>query len=422
MIFSRTDLVIAGLAAGMVLAVGADNWPRWNGPQGNGVAGDGDFPVQFGPDRNLAWKAPMPGAGSSTPVVWDQHIFVTGPIEGEDGLIALDWNGDERWRVRLGEQRPGKHRNGSGSNPSPVTDGERVYVYYKSGTIAAVDFAGKVVWKKNLQEMYGEDTLWWDLGTSPVLAGGRVIVAVMHEGDSYIAALNPFNGNVDWRTPRNFKTPSESDQSYTTPFVWNDGNRDQIVTWGADHVTGHDAADGSLLWTCGGFNPDDKAYWRVIASASASAAAGIAVVPYGRAKHVAGIRPGGEGDVTKSNRLWERDGFGADVPTPVVSGERVYILEDRGEVYCLDLKSGRDQWSQALPRHRSSYYASPVLAGNILFCTREDGMLFVCRVNDEGFEVIAENDLKERVIATPVPVRDRLLIRGENHLFCFASN
>lgn len=403
------------------LAAAAENWPQWRGPLANGVAADGDYPVEFTSDQGVAWIAALPGAGCSTPAVWDDSIFVTCGIDGQDGVLCFAMDGRERWRKQLGPERPGKHRNGSGSNPSPVTDGERIIVYFKSGTLACFDFAGRESWRVNLHEKYGADTLWWDLGTSPVLAGDRVIVAVIQAGESYLVALEVATGDALWKAPRQFERPQESDQAYTTPQVVRIDGRDQLVVWGADHLTGHDLETGKMLWQCGGFNPDDQPMWRVIASPAIDG--GIAVVPYGRSEYLAGIRLGGAGDVTESVRIWEKQGRGqgADVPTPAAKNGRAYVLGDAGRITCLTVATGDEIWTDDLPRSRSKFFSSPVLAGDKLYAAREDGIVFVGRIRDEGFELLAENDMGETIIAMPVPIRGGLLIRGREHLFRIAS-
>jgi outer membrane protein assembly factor BamB len=402
-------------------AAAADNWPQWRGPTADGVAADGEYPVEFSNEKDVAWKVTLPGVGCSTPAVWDDAIFVTCGIDGNDGVVCYGMDGEERWRKTLGPERAGKHANGSGSNPSPVTDGERVVVYFKSGSLACYDFAGKELWQINVQDKFGKDTLWWDLGTSPVLADGKVIVAVMQDGDSYLAAFDVKNGELAWKEPRQFERPEESDQAYTTPEVVSIDGQDQLVVWGADHLTGHDLATGKMIWQCGGFNPNEEGYWRVIASAATEG--GIAVVPYGRGNFVAGVRLGGEGDVTKSARLWEKEGraIGADVPAPVAKDGRAYLLGDKGRIACLDVKTGDEVWTYELPRNRNKYYASPMLAGDKLYCVREDGAVLVGRVSEDGFELLAENEMGESVIAAPVAIRDGLLIRGREHLFRIAD-
>lgn len=396
-----------------------DNWPQWRGPGGSGLAEAGACPVEFSPEKGVLWKVELPGTGSSTPVVWGDRIFVTCPAEGEDSVLCLDGKGTRLWHVKLGKERPGKHRNGSGSNPTPATDGEHVFVYYKSGTVACLGLDGKVVWRTNLQEKYGEDTLWWDLGTSPVLVEDKVIIAVLQEGDSYIVALSKKTGEEVWREGRNFKCQPECDQTYSTPLVVRRGDRTQVLCWGADRLTANDAATGKPVWVCGGFNPEDKGMWRTIASPCASD--GIAVVPYGRGDFLAAVKLGGEGDVTDTHRLWEKKGVGADVPTPVARDGKVYLLTDRGALHCLDIVTGKESWSAELPRGRGNFYASPILAGQRIYCVRENGAVVVGEVSSDGFRLLAENDMGERILATPVLVGGKLLLRGEKRLFCIGS-
>ncbi len=394
----------------------ADNWPGWRGPAGQGIAVDGDYPVEFSAESNVDWKVELPGRGSSTPAVWEEQIFVTCPIDGQDGVVCYDFAGEELWRQSLGPERIGRHRNGTGSNPSPATDGNHLAVYYKSGTLASFNLQGKLLWQKNLQELYGPDTLWWDLGTSPLLDEGKIVVAVMQDGDSYLVAFDADTGKVAWKQPRKYETEKESDQSYTTPAVVSQGSKKVIVTWGADHLTGHDLATGELLWECGGFNPENKGQWRVIASPAVDNQ--VAIVPYGRGEFLAAIKlEDAQGDTTDTHRLWELTEIGSDVPTPLITGSRVILLTDKGTLYGLDKLSGEKRWEETLPKARAKYYASPVLAGDLLYCAREDGVIMVCRLTEDDLEIVAENAMDESTIATPVPVRGKLLVRGETHLF-----
>ncbi len=415
----KTLSILSAVLLASNLPALADNWPQWRGPEGTSVAAPGSYPVTFSNTVNVAWKVKLPGKGSSTPVVWGDRIFVTSGHGGEDGVLAYDRDGGLLWDITLGKERPGKHQNGSGANSSPITDGKHLYVYFKSGTVASLTLDGALNWKTNLQERFGEDTLWWDLGTSPVLAGDHLVIAVMQEGDSYVVALKPEDGSVAWKVDRTFEVQKETGQSYTTPYVAEIDGRETIVIWGADRLTGHDPTDGKTLWTCGGFNPEDKPMWRVIASPAITG--GIAVVPFGRTKYTAGVRLGGSGDITASARLWERDDVGADCPTPVGRDGKVYLLSDRGEIHCLDAVTGRDLWKGAIPRAAAKYYSSPILAGDLLYCAREDGVVATVRVSDSGMEVLSQNDMGERIAAAPVPVNDRLLIRGVEHLYCLES-
>jgi outer membrane protein assembly factor BamB len=401
-----------------VMPTGRADWPQWRGPHANLVVPAANLPVKFSQNENLLWEVDLQGEGSSTPAVWGDAIYVTVTAGDKDVLACYGIDGQEHWRRELGNAREGKNRVATGSNPSPVTDGKHIVAYFKSGQLACTDTAGKVLWNKNLQDEFGKDTLWWDLGTSPILTTRGVVVAVMQEGDSYLVCLDLDSGDVVWRTSRTYERPRESDQSYTTPVVADVEGHETIVTWGADHLTGHDAATGELLWDSGGFNPDEQGMWRSIASATI--ADGVAVVPYGRGDFLAAVKLGGRGDVTTKNRLWDKQGVGADVPCPLIAGGKIYILSDRGKVTCLDLASGDELWSDDLPKGRANYFSSPLLAGDKFYCLREDGTMFVATV-DGGLEVLAENELDENCVATPVPLDNSLLVRSRSKLYHFGT-
>jgi outer membrane protein assembly factor BamB len=402
-------------------ALAQDNWPRWRGPRDNGSTETGSYPVKWDADSVL-WKAPLPGKGSSTPIVWNERIYVTAPVEGNDAVLAFDWNGKQLWQTTFGPESPGKHRLGSGCNPSPATDGQGLFVNFKSGTLAALELDGRTRWKTNLVERYGPDTLFWDHGTSPVLTRDCVVLARMHRGESWLAAFDKKTGDLRWKVARNFKTPMECDNGYTTPLVIKHRGREAILVWGAEHVTVHDAADGATIWSCGDFNPQASAMWPAIASPVI--AGDVVVIAYGRndrrQPRLFGIRTGGEGDVTSTHHLWKRDDTGTFAPTPVEYKGRVYLARDRGEVECLDPATGKTVWSDALPKGRQAYYSSPIVAGGKLYAAREDGTVFVASI-DGKFELLSENALGEPVIASPIAAGNRLFLRGERHLFCIAG-
>ncbi len=396
----------------------AANWPSWRGANGAGAAVAGDYPDRLD-EKNRLWQIELDGKGCSTPVVWNDQIVITGPLEGADGVMAFDWNGKELWRTKIGPERAGRHRNGSGSNPSPVTDGNGIYVYYKSGNLAALDLSGRLRWKTNLQERYGKDTLYWDLGTSPVLTKRDVVAAVMHKGESYLAAFDKQSGKLSWKVSRNYETPVENDHSYATPIVTQHEGKEALVVWGGEHLTAHDAANGNILWSAGDFNPSGKRNWVVVGSPVI--VQDVVVVPYGRGTRLHGVRLGGSGDVTKSHRIWDRDDTGLFVPTPAVWKGDALLVRDKGEVEVIDPITGKTVWSDALPKHRAKYYSSPTIAGGKVYASREDGVLFVAQL-EGGFKLLSENNLGERVIAAPVPVNGRILLRGEKHLMCFTSS
>jgi hypothetical protein len=417
----QTAILVVLLTCGFALAEDGTDWPQWRGPLDNGSIEGGTYPVHFDAN-NVRWRFDLPGKGSSTPIVLNRTIYVTAPVDGKDALLAIDWLGGKQWATTFGSQVRGKHRNGSGSNASPVTDGKAVFVYFKSGTLAAVDLDGSVRWKTNLVERFGQDTLYWDHGTSPVLTDKYVIMVRMHRGESWLAAFDKISGDLAWKVARNYTTPVECDHGYTTPLTIQHKGKEALLVWGAEHLTIHDTADGKLVWSCGDFNPDSNKLWPAIATPVV--VGDMAIISYGRndrrIPRLHGIKLDGSGDVTATNRVWKRNDVGTFVPSPVAYKGRLYLVRDRGEVECLDPVTGRTIWSDAFPKSSSAFYSSPLIAGGKLYAPREDGVVFVASVTDNKFELLAENDMAERVIGSPVPALNRIYIRGDRHLFCLA--
>lgn len=399
------------------------DWRAWRGPLSNGSVESGKYPVKFGEDLYL-WRTKLPGKGCSTPILLDGFIYLTSPAAGHDALLSYDMQGKEVWRATFGRENAGKHRNGSGSNASPATDGKAIFVFFKSGTFAAVELDGKVRWKTDLVERFGKDTLFWDHGTSPMLTEKYVVMARMHQGESWLAAFDKVTGEIAWKVGRNYVTPTECDHGYTTPLLIQHQGKESILVWGAEHLTIHNASDGQVTWTCGNFNPEGHKLWPAIATPVI--VGDIVVVAYGRndrgTPRLHGVRMTGTGDVTKSNHVWRRDDVGTFVPSPIAYQGRVILVRDRGEVASIDPETGKTVWEGAFPKHRSNYYASPLIAGGKLYAPREDGAVFVADVAHDKFELLSENAMGESVIGSPIPAGNSILIRGENHLFCIGGD
>jgi outer membrane protein assembly factor BamB len=412
-----TSICLLSVVAIPAFAEQERRWPAWRGRDSSGANQKGSYPTKLSVGENLHWKAALPGKGCSTPVVWDDHVLLTCPIDGNDAVLSFGWDGRTKWLARVGPERKGKHRNGSGSNPSIVTDGKRIYSLFKSGNFACLDFEGKTIWKNDLTS-FGKDTLYWDFGTSPILTSKHVIVALMRKNNSWLVAYEPKTGKIAWKVERNYETPPECDHSYATPSLITHKGEEAILVWGAERLSAHLAKDGSTLWVSTGFNPNQKKNWVVVGSQVV--AGEVAIVPYGRGTNLAGIKLGGEGDVSDTHRLWTRKDSGCFVTTPAVADGKVYILRDRGEVHCIDPMTGKSHWEDAFPRASSSYYGSPTVAGGKLYAPREDGVILVADIT-KGFKFLAESDMGERVIASPVPINNRILIRGERNLFCFGG-
>lgn len=397
---------------------GAD-WPNWRGPSGTGSISGGEYPTSWTAE-GVAWKYRLPGKGSSTPIILGDRIYVTTPADGQDAVVALSLQGERLWQTPLGTESAARHRLGSSCNASPVTDGTGIFVYFRSSRLVALELDGSIRWTKDLAAEFGQEELYWDQGTSPVITDDHVILARMHAGESWIAGFDKANGELRWQQQRDYDTPPENDNGYTTPVFFQHQGRNAFLIWGADHLTAHSASDGSVLWTCGGFNPDKTGLWPAIASPVVSG--NLAIVPVGRDDRqgqgkMHAVRLDGEGDVTNTHRVWQRDDVGVFVSSPVEYEGRVFLLRPRGEIVCLAPDTGKTIWAESLPRGRTSYYASPIVANGVLYAAREDGVVFAASVKDK-FEVLSENAMHEQIVASPVADRERLFLRGEQHLFC----
>ena len=403
-----------------------DLWPQWRGATQTGVAPDGDYPVKWDETNNVIWKQSLPGLGGSTPVIANSFGFLTYGDDGKNHLAAINLrDGKTRWTQQFGSDRGNKHRKGSGSNPSAVTDGQHVFAYFRSGDVGCTDLDGNVQWTTNLQDRFGEDTLWWDLGTSPLLTDKAVVIAVMQSGPSYLVALEKTTGELMWRTERMLDAPKEAAQSYATPLWVEIDDKKIIAVMGADHLTLHNATTGEEIGRLGGFNPEGEEFFRSISSPVASG--DLIVCPYARGATLTCVNmrllAEGKGE---DSIVWFRDDLGSDVPTPAILDNNLYVVNDgksnRGLVSCLDLATGKTLWTVQTRKSRHGFSCSPLVAGNHLYVTGENATTFVIGPLDSKMpELLESNELGDDepfTVASPVPEKDSLIIRTRNSLYC----
>ena len=396
----------------------AENWPQWRGTNQDGVSLSTGFPTEWGEGKNILWKVKVPGWGTSTPAIWEDRIFLTCDGGEQNSLVCLNREGKQRWQVNVGSTAGNRNRKASASNPSPVTDGKRVYAYYRSGDLACVDLEGKIVWRTNLQDEYGRDSLGWDLGTSPVLTERSVVIAVMHQGPSYVVAIDRESGKQVWKQERRGDAPGEARDSYTTPLVTHDGDRETVVVLGADYITAHAADTGKETWRTESLNPSGRGNWRSIASPVVSG--GLVVAPYSRGNTLSAVRLGVDRKAAKADVAWDIDIPTTDVPSPVAYQGKIYLCGDRGDVTSIDAASGKELWTTQLPRNRYPFSSSPVIAEGRLYATRENGTTYVLALGDQP-KLVATNALRENTYATPVFLDGRVFLRTSDYLFCIGT-
>jgi outer membrane protein assembly factor BamB len=416
--------------AWMIAASPEANWPQWRGPHLNGTSTRAKhLPVTWSETENVVWRTKLPSWSAATPIIWEDTVFVTSAEEGFSQasenpdklfLIAVNRNdGSIRWQKLLGQGNRFYMKQNMAS-PSPVTDGQHVWIMTGTGVLACFDFAGHEVWQRDIQKEYGSFGLHYGYGSSPLLHEGRLYVQVLHgmttDDPSYVFAADAKTGKTIWKIERPTDAIRESPDNYGTPILIPLEGKLQLVISGGDYVTGHDLGNGIELWRMGGFNPENSRTYRTIASSLAFD--GIIYASSTRGMPFIAFRAGGIGDITKTNLLWQNN-LGADVPSPTTDGKRIYVVNDNGIVVAFDPKTGDIEWE----RRRIEpgiYSASPVIADGKMYATSEEGTTTVLAVGGE-FKILAVNKLGSYTLATPAPVDNQIFIRTADYLYCIAN-
>jgi outer membrane protein assembly factor BamB len=418
---SSSRLVFASLfITSWVSAVAlGDNWPQWRGPNLNGTSGEKNLPVKWGVDENVAWKLALPGFSGSTPVIWGERIFLN-VADGDDlWLWCVDRKqGTALWKKSLGAGNK-KVRKQNMSSPSPVTDGKNVYTMTGTGILKGFDFDGKEIWSRDIQKDYGKFGQNWGYASSPLLYEDSLYVEVLHGAKttepSYILRINKATGKNVWKVKRETDAVGESPDAYTTPTLVRYTDHVEIVILGGDALTGHDPLTGKEIWRGRGLNPENEPDNRIIASPVV--ADGVIYAPT-HVRPFLAYRAGGRGDITKSNLMWTAQ-YGPDVPSPVTDGTYLYLVHDKGIVWCLDAKTGKEFYGP-VRLAPGTYTASPVLADGKIYVTNEDGLTSVLKAGAQ-FEVLAENALNDYCLSSPAVSDGQIFIRTSGALYCIGK-
>ena len=416
---SRRALFVASFIALSISAASAENWPQWRGPLLNGVSSEKNLPVKWTTEENVTWKTPLPEWSGSTPIIWDNYIFLN--VAEKDSLFLWALNradGSVRWKKPLGAGNV-KMRKQNMSSPSPVTDGKSVWVMTGTGILKCFDFSGNEVWGRDIQKDYGKFGLNWGYASSPLFYDNSLFVPVLHgmrtDDPSYILRIDARTGKTTWRAERPTPAIMESPDSYITPGLLRNGSKIELVISGGDCVTGHDLSNGAELWRAYGLNPDNNPTYRIVNSPLISD--GMIYVG-SKYKPYLAVRAGGNGDVTKSHVAWTFAN-GPDVPTPVIEGDRLYIIRDNGVVFCLDKKTGQELYGQQRLK-TGTYSSSPVLADGKIYVTSEEGLTTVFKTGPT-FEILAENALNDYCLSSPAISDGQIFIRTAQTLYCIGK-
>ncbi|HET8676209.1 MAG TPA: PQQ-binding-like beta-propeller repeat protein [Blastocatellia bacterium] len=415
----------------------SDNWPQFRGPKSMGVADDPKLPDTWSATENVSWKTEIPGVGWSSPVVWNNKIFVTSVIskgEIEAPKKGLYFGGERkastdehRWMVYCVDWKTGKilwereafkgvppssrHLKNSYASETPVTDGERVYVYFGNVGLFCYDMDGKPLWDKRwgpFKTRYG-----WGTAASPVLHKDRVYVVNDNDDQSFIIALDKKTGNQIWRVDR------EEGSNWATPYIWENELRTEIVTPGTKKVRSYDL-NGKLLWELVGMSsisiPTPFSKFGLVYITS-----GYVMDPV---RPVYAIRPGAAGDISlkegeRGNQhiAWFQPQAGPYNPTPVIYGDNYYTLLDRGFFTAHDAKTGKEIYGkQRIDAAAGAFTSSPWAYNGKIFCLSEDGDTYVIQAGPE-YKLVGKNSLGEMCMATPAIAQGSLIIRTAARLY-----
>ncbi len=410
--------VIIAIAMTLSMSVvSAEDWPNWRGPNRDGRSTE-SVPVAWDTETNVAWKLEMPEWSGSTPVIWGDRIFLN-VADGENlELWCLDREARPLWKrfLSAGNHRERKQNM---SSPSPVTDGQHVWVMTGTGVIRAFDFDGQELWMRSIQADYGPFGLNWGYASSPLLHDGALYVQVLHgmrtDDPSYILRIAAATGETVWRVERPTEAIRESPDSYTTPTLVEYQGTTEVVVTGGDAVTGHDPQTGRELWRADGLNPTRNTMYRLVASPIVTN--DIIIAP-SRVRPLLALRAGGSGDVLESHVIWRADN-GPDVPTPVTDGTYLYIVNDQGIVFVHEVQTGELVYGRQRLRP-GTYSASPVIADGKIYVTNERGLTSVFSAGPE-FEILSENPLNDYVLSSPAISDGQIFIRTAQYLYAIGD-
>lgn len=403
--FCLSLLVLLGFVA---TPAPAENWPQFRGPRGDGTSNEKNVPTRWSQTENVAWKSPIPGIGHSSPVVWENSVFLTSATEdGKRLLLRLDANsGKLLWESAVAStERESMHRENSSASSTVATDGQNVITSFQVGDrvdIRSYDFGGKLRWAVQPLKFSGEHGYSY----SPILYKDLVIFDIRQDGDdSATIALDKKDGTLRWRAK-----PRTKRISHITPLLIDDG-REQLLVSGSDETASYDPQTGKQLWWCKG--PSE------VAVAGLCYADGLVFTTAGWPSRTRmAIRTDGSGDLPESAVAWSSRRQVTYVPSPVYHEGHLYSIVDEGMLNCFNMKTGETKWDQ---RIGGRFRSSMVLANGLVYITNDKGLTTVFRATPESFQQVSVNDLKEFCYTTPAISNGRLFIRTEGNLYCIAS-
>ena len=436
---SELTLILLGSILVTKSTLKADsNWPSWRGVTGNGVAPDSSNPPkEWSEEKNIFWKIKLPGLGHSTPVIWQDKIFLTSaipfgevteppiydnapgshdnsPVAQKHKFVVLcidKKTGETIWSTKCNELFPheGGHKSGSLASASPVTDGKQVIAYFGSHGLYSIDCqSGKIIWKRDLGKMatkhgHGE-------GSSPVLKDNTIIINWDHEKESAIYAINKNTGKNIWKVDRKEVT------SWSTPIIVKSGEKNQVIVSSTQRIRGYDMNNGKVIWECSGMSNN------VVASPVSENEKVYLGCSYDKRAMIAIDIKEAKGDITDTDHvMWSTNKRTPYVPSPLLyKGTLYYLSHYQGILSVTHAESGKTKAGPFRISALRDIYSSPVGAGDHIYITSREGLTIVLSHDDEP-EPVAFNKLEDSFSASASISGNQIFLRGEKFLYCIGS-
>jgi outer membrane protein assembly factor BamB len=404
---SRPALLVLLVSASIARA---DDWPQFRGPSGSGVAAGAEAPVEWGAGKNIRWRTPLGGTGSSSPIVSRGRVFVTAATDKgrKRSLVCLDRKtGTTLWTRTVDAPEEPTQQENPYCGSTPCADGERVVVWHASAGLHCYDFEGKPLWSRDL----GKVDHMWGYGSSPILHGDRVFLNVGPGDRTYLVAIDRRSGEIVWKAEEPGGKSKEWIGSWCTPRIVRIDGKDQLLVAWPNYVKAYDPAGGAELWRCGGLGK------LVYADVAVDGGLGVATGE-DEGGDCIGFRLGGQGDVTATARLWSRR-RAMEVGTGMIVDGHLWTADNNGVLRCTEVASGKEVLQARLPG--GAAWSSLVSSGGRLYVTTRSGDTVVFLPDRKAFAPLAVNKLGEPTNATPAISDGEVFLRTTKAVYCVAA-
>jgi outer membrane protein assembly factor BamB len=395
-----------------VASTRATEWPQFRGPNGDGTTNAKNVPVEWSASDHVEWKQPLPGVGWSSPVLTGGKLYLTTAVSDADEAVSLHalcvsaTNGHIVWDTEIfrpdGPAAKEMHSKNSMASPTPIIDGDRLYVHFGHMGTAAIDLAGNIIWRQSSLAYHPQH----GNGGSPLLCGDLLIFSADGKADPFVAALDRASGEVRWKQPRD--TTAKKTFSFSTPTeIEVDGSK-QVICAGSGFVAAYNPPDGREIWRVRYGEGYSVVPRPVFANGLLFLASG-----YDRSVLYAIDPKGAQGDATETNVVWTLEKGAPLTPSVLVAGDELYFVSDNGVATCIDARTNKNHWTKRLG---GDYSASPIFAEGRIYFQSEAGVTTVIKAGTQ-YEALSTNDIGERTLASPIATDGAIYIRSQSHLW-----